>query len=143
MRAAGEFGQIMKGKLSVLSGRYLAALRKHLKQGPRVSLEAARELGRQAVGLGLETLDVARMHERALATLGASGSTEGLIERADVFFTETIAPIEETHCAALKASAELNRLNKRLGQRTADLAASNRSLKRGIAQRKTVEAALK
>ncbi|MGD0263263.1 MAG: histidine kinase [Verrucomicrobiota bacterium] len=133
----------MKRKLSRLSGRYASALRKHLKQGPQASLQPARGLGRQAVASGLETLDVARIHERALAALEAAGSKDGIIGRADIFFTETIAPIEQTHRAALKASARLNRLNKMLGRRTVDLAASNRSLQQGIARRKTVEAALK
>ena len=133
----------MKRKLSALPGRYLAALRKHLKQSPQTSVEAARGLGRQAMALGLETLDVARIHERALATLAASGSKDGLLERADIFFGETITPIEETHRAALKANAHLNQLNKTLGRRTVDLAVSNRFLKQGVAQRKAVEKALK
>ena len=133
----------MKRKLGALSGRYLAALRKHLKQSPSASLEPARGLGRQAVAIGLETLDVARIHARALATLEAADSKDGLIKRADIFFTETITPIEKTHRAALKASARLTRLNATLGRRTANLAASHRSLKRGIARRKTVELAFK
>jgi signal transduction histidine kinase len=133
----------MKRKLSILSGRYLAALRKHLKQSPQASLEPARGLGRQAVAIGLETLDLARIHERALTALEASASKDGFIERADVFFTETITPIEEKHRAAQKASGRLSQLSETLGQRTVDLAASNRSLKQGIAQRKAVEATLK
>jgi len=133
----------MKRKLSALSGRYLAALRRHLKQSPRASLEPARGLGHQAATIGLETLDVARIHERALAVLEASASKDGFIERADIFFTEAIAPIEERHRAAAKARARLSQLNKKLGQRTADLAASNRSLKQGIAQRRTAVEALK
>ena len=141
--AGGELGQTMKRKLSALSGRYLAALRKHLRQGPRTSLEAARGLGRQAVAIGLETLDVARIHERALDMLRASANKDGRMERADIFFRESITPIEETHCAALRADARLSRLNKTLGRRTADLAASNHSLQEGIARRKAVEAALK
>jgi signal transduction histidine kinase len=139
----GEYGQIMKSKLRALSGRYLAALRRHLKHSPRASLEPARGLGRQAVAGGLETLDVARIHQRALAALEASGSRDGLLGRADIFFTETIGPIEERHRAALEASARLKRLNQTLGQRTADLAISQRSLKQGIARRKAVEVALK
>ena len=59
----------MKRKLIGLSQRYRASLQKHLKQGLRASLQPARRLGRQAVALGLETLDVARIHEGALATL--------------------------------------------------------------------------
>jgi signal transduction histidine kinase len=133
----------MKLKLIGLSRRYQALLRKHLKQGPRASLQPARELGHQAVAIGLETLDVARIHEGALATLEASSSRDGIIERAEAFFTEAITPIEKTHRAALKANVRLSQLQKRLDRRMVDLAASNRFLKQGIAQRKTVEEALK
>ena len=133
----------MKRKLSALSQRYATALKKHLSQGPRASLDPARALGRQAMAVGLETLDVARIHERALAALEARGSEDGIIERAGIFFTETVGPIEGTHRAALQASARLKRLNETLSQRTLDLAATGRSLRQGIAQRKAVEAALK
>jgi len=133
----------MKRRVIALSQRYVAALRKHLKQRPRASLQPARELGHQAMSLGLETLDVARIHEGALATLEASSSRDGIIERAEVFFTEAITPIEKTHQAALKANVRLSQLNKTLGRGTVDLAVSNRSLKQEIARRKTVEKALK
>jgi signal transduction histidine kinase len=119
------------------------SLRKHLKQGPRASLQPARALGRQAVTIGLETLDVARIHEGALATLESSSSRDGIIERAEIFFTEAITPIEKTHRASLKADVRLSQLKTRLGRRTVDLAASNRSLRQGIAQRKAVEEILK
>jgi len=133
----------MKRKLSRLSRRYTLALRKHLEQGPQASLQPARGLGRQAVSLGLETLDVARIHEGALATLEASSSRDGIIKRAEIFFTEAITPIEKTHQAALQTNVRLGQLNKTLGRRTMDLAASNLSLKQGIVRRKTVEQALK
>jgi signal transduction histidine kinase len=133
----------MKRKLSGLSRRYASALRKHLKQGPQASLRPARGLGRQAVSLGLETLDVAKIHEGALANMEAMSSRDGIIERAEVFFTEAVSPIEQTHQAALKAKTHLLQVHKRLDRRTMDLAARNRSLKQGIAQRKAVESALR
>ena len=133
----------MKRDLMALSQRYVAALKKHIKQRPRARPQPARALGRQALAIGLETLDVAKIHERALATLEASDSKDGIVERGNTFFAETITPIEEAYRAAIKDGARLNRLNKALCQRTVDLAASNQSLKRGIAQRKTVEAAVK
>jgi signal transduction histidine kinase len=133
----------MKPKLTGLSRRYQLALHKHLKQGPGASLQPARGLGRRAVTLGLETLDVARIHEGALASLETSSSRDGIIKRAEIFFAEAITPIEKTHRAALKANARLSQLNKTLGRRTVDLAASNRSLKQGIVRRKAVEQALK
>ena len=84
-----------------------------------------------------------RIHEGALAALEASSSSDGVIKRAEIFFAEAITPIEETHRAALRANARLSQLTKTLGRRTVELAASNRSLKQGIVQRKTVEQALK
>lgn len=135
----------MKQKLIRLSQRYVAALKKHLRQSPRVMppYRPARRLGREAAALKLETLDVARIHEKALAVLEVSGTEDGVAERAELFFTEAITPIEETHRAALKASVRLSRLNHALERRTMDLSASNRSLKKGIIRRKTAEQALK
>lgn len=133
----------MKRTLIRLSRRYASALRKYLKQSPQASLQPARGLGRQAVSLGLETLDVAGIHRGALATVEASSNRDGMIKRAEIFFAEAVTPIEKTHHAALKANAHLNQVNKTLHRRTAELAAANRSLKQSIARRKTVEKALK
>jgi signal transduction histidine kinase len=66
-----------------------------------------------------------------------------MMERAQIFFAETVTPIEKTHVAALKAHADVDRVNKALDRRTVDLAASNRSLRRSIARRERVEGALK
>lgn len=132
-----------KFKLSALSRRYVAALKEHLNVTPQDGVETARSLGRQAVAMGLETLDLAGIHERALVRLEESSRSDGFLGRAGIFFTETLAPIEETHRAALKANARLKRLSKTLGQRTDELASSNRSLKRVIARRRTAERALK
>ena len=133
----------MKQKLISLSQRYAAALRKHLKPGPRANLQPALALGRQAVALGLETLELARIHEQAVATLELSKSKDGLAKRAEIFFTEANTPIVETHPAARESKTELKRLNRALNRRTAELAAANRQLQRGIIRRKSVEAALK
>jgi hypothetical protein len=133
----------MKQKLKALSQRYQAALRKHLRQGPRASLQPARGLGRRAVALDLETLDIARIHDGALAALEASRSRDGIIERAEIFFAEAITPIEQTHRAALKTNVHLSQLTQTLDRRTAALATSHRSLEAGIVQRKTAEQALK
>src|ERR1043166_7941804 len=102
----------MKSKLSVLSQQYVTALKKYLKQGPKASLQPAHGLGRQAVAVGLETLDVVRIHEEALASLKASSSRDELIQRAWTFFAEAIIPIEQTHEIALKSNARLSRLSK-------------------------------
>ena len=126
-----------------LAERYASALRKHLKQGSHANLSPALALGRQAVALGLETLELASIHERTLLTLKPSSIKSGTLKRAELFFTEAIIPIVATHRAARHSEIELHRLDKALTRRTLELAASNRQLKRGVIQRKSVEAALK
>jgi two-component system sensor histidine kinase DegS len=133
----------MKRTTVRLSRRYAAALSRFLKQGPRASVQPARSLGHKAMALGLETLDLARIHKAALASQEASSSRDGIIKRAQIFFVEVITPIETTHRAAQETSGDLNRLARTLSRRTAELATSGRHLKRGIVQRKAAEEALK
>ncbi|MGD1020145.1 MAG: histidine kinase, partial [Verrucomicrobiia bacterium] len=137
----------MTRKLTGLSQRYQAALRKHLKHGLRAGSESAQRLGRQAMATGLETLDLARIHERALITLvlpGYSARTrDAMVRRAGRFFAEAITPIEKTHRTAREANIRLNQMIEMSNRRSADLADSNRQLKREITQRKTVEESLR
>jgi signal transduction histidine kinase len=91
----------------------------------------------------VRTLELARIHERAVATLELSSSRNGFIKRAEVFFAEALTPIVETHRAARRSKIDLHRLTETLGRRTAELAATNRQLQRGIVRRKSVEAALR
>jgi signal transduction histidine kinase len=133
----------MKQKLIGLSQGYVTALRKHLRQCPRAGFQPALRLGRQAAALGLETLGLARIHERALATLELSNAKNGLAKRAENFFAQAITPIVETHRAAQQSKIQLNRLNATLSRRTIELADANRQVQRAIIRRKSVEAALK
>jgi signal transduction histidine kinase len=137
----------MKTGLSKLSEEYLTALRKHTKPGAQAGVPSAVRLGRQAVALGLETLDLARIHELALATLTSPGSPAGarkqIIKQAKAFFLEAIAPIEQTHRPARKTDAHVQQLNQTLRRRTAESSDSARHLRRGIAQRQAAEVALK
>jgi signal transduction histidine kinase len=137
----------MGRKLNGLARRYVATLRKHLKQGPRASLQPAHALGRRSMALGLETLDLARFHEQALITLvlpGYSpGTRERMIRRAGTFFAEAITPIEKTHRSAQETNGQLVQLNQALYQRSVDLTASNRQLQQEILQRKSVEESLR
>ena len=137
----------MGRKLNGLSRRYVAALRKHLKQGPRASLHPAHALGRRSMDLGLETLDLARFHEQALITLVLPGyspdTRERMIRRAGTFFAEAITPIEKTHRSAQETNGQLIQLNQVLNQRSVDLTASNWQLQQEILQRKSVEESLR
>ncbi len=134
-------------KLKGLSRRYAAALRKHLTRGPRASLLAADALGQQAVASGLGTLELARIHKRALTALtttsGLSPGRDGVLRRAEAFFVEAITPLEETGRAVRQANVQLSQVNKTLRRRTVELAAANRRLKHEVLQREAAEAALR
>ena len=137
----------MKRKLFNLSRHYRAALRKHLKQGRHASLEAAQGLGSQALSAGMQTLDLARLHEQTLITDILPGcpavKRDALIKQAGVFFAVAIAPIEKTHGTTREATAHLKKFIETLSRRTVELAASNLELSLEIAQRKAAEEALK
>jgi signal transduction histidine kinase len=129
------------------SRRYQAALLKFLRQGRGGRLHPARGMGQQALIAGLQTLDMAKLHEQILLTHVLPGLSAGrrasLIKQAGVFFTEAITPIEKVHHGAREASARLNQIVEMLSQRTVELAASNMELSQEIAQRKVVEESLK
>jgi signal transduction histidine kinase len=99
------------------------------------------------MALGLETLDLARVHEQALIAIVLPGDSPGtrdaIVRRAGKFFAETIIPIEKTHRTAREANAHFGQLNQTLRQRSADLAVSNRRLKREILRRRGVEESLR
>jgi signal transduction histidine kinase len=129
----------MKQKLNGLSQRYLTALRKHLQPGAPGSFQPAFRLGRQAVALGLETLDLARIHEEALVILELSEDGNGQTKRAEIFFNEALTPIVETHRAARQSKVRLSQLQETLGRRTEELAASQRQRQRGAVRQKVRE----
>jgi signal transduction histidine kinase len=137
----------MKRKFHNLARRYQAALRTHLQRGQWGSLEAARGLGSQALAAGMQTLDLAKLHEQTLVVelLPAcrADKREGLIKQAGIFFAAAITPIEKTLRSTQKAADYLKKSIEALSQRTVELAASNLELQQEIAQRKAVEAALK
>ncbi|HTA31299.1 MAG TPA: sensor histidine kinase, partial [Candidatus Cybelea sp.] len=123
------------------------ALRTHLQQGHRASLEPARGLGSQALAAGLQTLDLAKLHEQTLVTelLPACQAEKraALIRQAGIFFAMAITPIEKTHGGAREATQHLKKFVGALSRRTVELAASNLELQQQITLRKAVEAELK
>ncbi len=133
--------------LSTLARQYQAGMRAYLEQAPPADLQGAHEVGASAVALGLETLDLAKLHDQALAVLLApdddTAAREQLTARAALFFSEAIVPIEKTHRLALDADAELEQVNKALTRRTIDLADSHRELQEGIARRKDADECLR
>src|SRR5271163_591701 len=135
----------MKAKFS---RRYQAALLAYLKQRPKSArLQTARGMDQQALNAGMQTLDVAKLHEQILVSKVLPGSPANkrfaLIKQAGTFFTEAINPIEKMTPGVREAALHLNNIVVMLSQRTVELAVSNLELSQEIAQRKAVEAALK
>lgn len=121
----------MKRKSGALSKQYVAALRKHLKSGAGGTMHTAEKLGREAVALGLETLELARIHERSMDILQLAHGKNGLIKRAEAFFAKFLTPIEASHRAARTDRLELQRLSLALKLRTKELATMNRQMQKG------------
>ena len=137
----------MNRKLRNFSRRYRSALRRHLKRGRRAGLESARGLGGRALSAGLQTLDLAKLHEQTLVAELLPGCPArrhaAVIKQAGIFFAVAITPIEKTQRSAREATVHLKKFVETLSQRTVELASSNLELSREIAQRKAVEEALK
>ena len=150
---------------SQFSRGYHSALQAYLNNDARGDLEPAREFGRQAVLLGFDTLELARIHEIAMSALVLSEMSSGpgptdearpvephlsqlnhretLLARSGVFFAEALTPIEQTHRGALEANLHLNQIIKALSHRTVELADSNEELRLEILLRKSTEATLR
>ena len=137
----------MRNDLQALSQKYENALRRHLTSRGEAAPSRAAALGREAASLGLETLELARMHEQALAVLVPSSTSaarrETLRKRARAFFVEATSPIERSHPAATKAKRHCRKLSETLRARTDELALSKRDARRKTSQRKTSEKTLK
>ena len=124
---------------------YKAALGEHVKT---VSGSGAGiGIGRRAATLGVGTLGLARIHDRATAQLRLAAASDGRAAlpttRQESFFAQAVAPLEMAHCAALDgasgAAAECARLTGLLSRCTGDLAISRarlaRETRRGTAGR--------
>lgn len=134
---------IMNQKTTGLSEHYRAALKRHLGSRSKSNLGPALAIGKKAVLLGTETLELARIHEHAVGLLFKSPPTATQLRDAERFFAEAITPIIETHRAARQYQSELDQLNTQLTRRTSELATTNRQLHQGALRRKSVELALK
>jgi signal transduction histidine kinase len=132
---------------SSLTRSYQKALHAHLKQGRKSSLGSARGFGTKALAAGMQTLDLAKLHEKTLITELLPGfparKRAALIRKAGIFFAVAISPIEKTHRGARDATFRLKKFIEALSQRAVQLAASNLELNLEIAQRKAAELALK
>ena len=139
---------LIKNVRKRLAARYLAALRTHLGQNGRGNNgDHAQDLGRAAVAAGLAPLDLAVMHEKAVATLASShdfaNGRNGFFKRKGNFFTQALIPLEAAHRATRETNRELQQRNQTLRRLTLALSRGNRRLQREIVRRQAGEVALK
>lgn len=131
-----------------LTDRYHALLKKHLDQPTsEAGMLNAHDWGTSALDAKLDTLDVAKIHDRVLGMIlpieSARDVRDPLQKNASNFFSEAIRPMEDTHRLALDGKMKLASVNESLRQSSVALVESNRDLEDGIGQRKSAEAALK
>lgn len=129
----------MTPNLQALAQQYTDALARHLKSVAANWRETALRLGRSAVLLRVETYDLAKIHQTALITLGASTPSRLQTKRATQFFAEANVPIGETHRTSRATQVQLTRLKEDLSQRTKELADSSRQLSRGVKRRRQMQ----
>jgi len=127
--------------------RYRAALRRYVNPTSDSDLGPAIRLGRQAVALRMETLDIVRIHERmrTVSSLSddATAGAQGARHRARLFLTEVLVPIEQTHAPVRKTNARANQLAQSLRRRTRESAVATRQLKQGVVRRQAAEEAFR
>jgi len=104
---------------SKLAREYTAALLRYLKRGGEADLERAYELGRQGLVDGLGVLDMVELHHQSLIRLLSHPTSpqecnRDTIDRAGMFFTESMSAFEMTHRAIGDANVALHRMNEAL-----------------------------
>jgi signal transduction histidine kinase len=136
----------LKKKIQRLSQRYQRELRRRLRGEVR-SPRWAEALGNEAVKEGLETLDLAAIHGKAMVALlpvnGSVAKRADSVRLAGSFFLEVLTPIENTHNASIQHVAQLRKSNDALEQRKNELGAANRHLKTEVAKRMSAQRALR
>lgn len=126
---------------------YLNALRLQLETPRASGVAVARALGREAMAAGYDTLDLARMHERALIALAAdydfANTCKRLHRRTGRFLTEVLVPLERAHRDTRELLKKVQQRADTLRLTKAELAKTGRQLKREMARRRAGEEALK
>jgi two-component system sensor histidine kinase DegS len=133
--------------LAGFSKRYLAALRAHVKPAAVPRRGAAGRLGLRACALGLETLDLARVHDAAFAAMAPPGmngtrASRGLAVRAEAFFAEAVAPIEASHRPGVEGPARRRRSRMSLDRGAVELASAQGRLTQETGRRRVAQEAL-
>lgn len=136
----------MKNAHQGLSARYLTELRAHLGDKHSDKAKRPQGVGRAAAAEGLVVLDLAVMHEKALAVLTTSktftADWQDSLKRSSAFFNQTLLPLEEIQKATRVSNRLLQKRNASLSAQSAKLAKGNQRLELEIMRRKTGQAVI-
>ena len=110
---------------------YVAALEDYVANGDETALSRSYEFGRSAMTRGMGVLDMAALHQAAVAVLLVSASPAEqlrLTSTAAGFFTELLSPFEMSFRGYRAANEELRRLNESLQQQKEAVELANHEL---------------
>jgi signal transduction histidine kinase len=97
---------------------YRDALQRYLRHGGEAALQRAYEIGRRGLGEGVGVLSMIAMHHEAITEIFANGRgpkpVSEALNRAGMFFSESMSPFEMTHRAVGEANEALRRMNQAL-----------------------------
>jgi len=127
---------------------YLTALRAYLAPDAGTDPQASHDLGTEALACGLDTLELAKIHDQTLGAVLSeqppdTATAENLTRRAELFFSEAILPIEGTHRLALEGDADLKHVSSTLERRTLELVDTRQVLQQQVAGRRKAEDSLR
>ena len=126
-----------------LTARYAETLRTFLRRSKQSNGDQAQGLGRAALACGWGTLDLALVHDEALARAVEAESSlakrQQMVKRGDYFLVQALMPLEAAESATRKSVLNLQRRNRTLREHAAELEESNRQLAREIKKRKASE----
>ncbi len=101
----------MERKIPPLLHDYQVELHRYLMDAPENNLDEARELGKRALDLGLDMLDLTKLHQESLIVFIRKFASVGIHSEvtrlAGIFLAESITPIEEAFKAVKKFNSEL------------------------------------
>ncbi len=115
-----------------LGRRYATVLRMYLVDRREAALEEAYEIGRLVIAGGLGVLDLARLHQNALASCLRNchpNAKNRVLEDTEVFFLQSLSPFEAVHRGFRETNSKLQDRNRALELEIAERTRTEKALR--------------
>ena len=130
-----------------LSELYLSALSGYIGAGRGPAPIAGSKVGAEAISVGCNTIDLARIHQKALIRIAAAqkftADRKRVIKRAGLFFAGALAPLERWHEATRQSLRESMEIATSHSKHRKILAEQNRQLQHEIRRRKAGQSTIR